>query len=111
MSRWKVQKIGDMWEATDPLGEYTQAFLWWGLAMEHADEMARTIEVKLLRITNLDGCQDWRVSGPWPIHIDESKNGELMLRRENNRFEIAKTELKPLAQALLAKHYYRKEEQ
>lgn len=50
MSRWKVQKIGDMWEATDPAGEYTQAFLWWDMAVAYADSLARTIEVERVKL-------------------------------------------------------------
>lgn len=104
MRRWKVQKIGDMWEAQDPLGEYTQAFLWWHVAMAYADEMARTIEVALPRSPNQD-------TGTMTTH--ECGDGILLTLKTPGapiHARITHAELKPLALALLTQHY-RKEEQ
>ena len=102
MSRWKVHKVGDMWEATDPLGEYTQAFLWWHVAMAYADEMARTVEVTLPR----------RTTFPTPRH-HLNRTGLVMEWEQSTRFPnlppkyltVHPDELQPLALALLAQHY------
>lgn len=99
MSRWKVQKIGDMWEATDPAGEYTQAFLWWHVAMAYSDILARTIEVTLPRTPN-------HTTGTMTTH----KSGDGILLTLNTpgapiQARITQHELKPLALALLAQHY------
>lgn len=117
MSRWKVQKIGDMWEATDPLGEYTQDFLWWHAAMAYADETARTIEVTLPRITGdmEDGMSSWpnlRDVGLSVVHHDEPRLGQLyvMIYDGYSDIGVEAYDLKPLALALLTQHY-RKEEQ
>lgn len=103
MSRWKVQKIGDMWEATDPAGERTEVFLRWHVAMAYADEMSRTIEVTLprnplpLKIEGEEGDTD--------IVVEQNpKENSVSIKYEDLYDEIVlrRFELQPLALALLA---------
>lgn len=107
MSRWKVRKVGDMWEAQDPLGEYTQSFLWWHVAMAYADEMARTIEVTLPRSRP---CFAEILDAPtlnlgWRYRPERDTYTYRVIDLYNSSIELEHEDLKPLALALLAQHY------